>query len=147
MSILVSACLLGRNCKYSGGNNRSEAVLTLVQGQSVIPVCPEVLGGLPTPRVPSEIRGGRVVSREGRDVDPFFRRGAALALERARSAHIDLAILKSGSPSCGVHEIYDGTFSGRHIPGQGVFAAALSREGVRIIDEHEAERLVREQKD
>lgn len=125
MTILVSACLLGQNCKYSGGSNYCPAVLDFVQGHRVIPVCPEVLGGLPTPRSPAEIVAGQVINRDGVSVDREFRTGAAKALEIAREQKADLAILQSRSPSCGVKEIYDGSFTGRKIPGQGVFAALL----------------------
>lgn len=135
MNILVSACLLGENCKYNGGNNRSEKVLEFIKGHNVIPVCPEVLGGLPTPRVPSEIVNGVVTSKSGVNVDAEFRKGAELALQAARNNKIDLAILKAKSPSCGAKEIYDGTFSGTRIKGQGIFASRLSADGVKILDE------------
>lgn len=134
MTILVSACLLGENCKYNGGSNYSKKVCDFVKGCEVIPVCPEVLGGLPTPRIPSEIAGGVVRNREGVSVDREFRTGAEKALEIAQNHHAELAILQSRSPSCGVKEIYDGTFSGKKIPGQGVFAGMLLRAGIRVLD-------------
>ncbi len=134
MKILVSACLLGENCKYSGGNNDNKKVHDFVQGHEVVPVCPEVLGGLPTPRCPSEIVNGVVTNREGVCVDREFRSGAAKALEIAMEKKVDLAILQSRSPSCGVKEIYDGTFSGKKIPGQGVFAKMLSDAGMKVMD-------------
>lgn len=134
MTILVSACLLGQNCKYSGGSNYCPAVLDFVQGHRVIPVCPEVLGGLPTPRSPAEIVAGQVINRDGVSVDREFRTGAAKALEIAREQKADLAILQSRSPSCGVKEIYDGSFTGRKIPGQGVFAALLQEVGIPVLD-------------
>ena len=137
MKIMVSACLLGENCKYSGGNNRSEKVLAYVAGHEVIPVCPEVMGGLPTPRVPAEIVNGVVINREGVNVDREYRLGAQKALEIAREKQIDLAILQSRSPSCGVKEIYDGTFSGKRIPGQGVTARLLSDNGFAVMDAEE----------
>ena len=130
MKIMVSACLLGENCKYSGGNNRNEKVLAYVAGHEVIPVCPEVMGGLPTPRVPAEIVNGVVINRE-------CRLGAQMALQIAREKQIDLAILQSRSPSCGVKEIYDGTFSGKRIPGQGVTARLLSDNGFAVMDAEE----------
>ena len=105
-----------------------------MKGCEVIPVCPEVLGGLPTPRIPSEIAGGVVRNREGVSVDREFRTGAEKALEIAQDHHAELAILQSRSPSCGVKEIYDGTFSGKKIPGQGIFAGMLIREGIRVLD-------------
>ena len=137
MKIMVSACLLGENCKYSGGNNRDENVLRFIDGHEVIPVCPEVMGGLPTPRPPAEIVRGEVVNREGKSVDAQYRRGAQMALEIAQREKIDLAILQSRSPSCGVKEIYDGTFSGKRISGQGVTARLLSEHGFKLIDGEE----------
>ena len=110
MKILVSACLLGENCKYDGGNNRNEKVLEYIKGHDVVPVCPEQLGGLPTPRPCSEIVNGIVINTKGESVDAEFRQGAERALEIAEAEHIDLAILQSRSPSCGVNQIYDGTF-------------------------------------
>ena len=117
MKILVSACLLGENCKYSGGNNYNQAICDFARGHQVVPVCPEVLGGLPTPRYPAEIVQGVVTNKEGINVDREFRAGAAKALAIAKENGVELAILQSRSPSCGVKEIYDGTFSGTKIPG------------------------------
>lgn len=134
MNILVSACLLGENCKYSGGSNRRPAVLAFVQGHRVIPVCPEVLGGLPIPRSPAEIVDGQVINRDGVSVDREFRAGAAKALEIARQQGAELAILQPRSPSCGAKEIYDGSFTGQKIPGQGVFAALLAEAGIPVLD-------------
>ena len=137
--IIVSACLLGRNCKYSGGNNRNEAVLSYVTGREVIPVCPEVAAGMPVPRPPVELREGRVISCEGKDLDAVYRAGVARTLEMLAGEEIECAILKAKSPTCGVHEIYDGTFSGKKIKGQGLLAKALRRAGVRVIDEEDVE--------
>ena len=134
MKIMVSACLLGQNCKYSGGNNRDERVLAFLEGHEVIPVCPEVMGGLPTPRPPAEIVCGEVINKLGKSVDREYRLGAQKALEIARRERIDLAILQSRSPSCGVKEIYDGTFSGTRIPGQGICAALLMENGFAVLD-------------
>ena len=134
MKIMVSACLLGEDCKYDGGNNRNEALLEMIAGHEVIPVCPEVLGGLPVPRVPAEIAAGRVVNREGQDVDGAFRRGAEKALGIAEREKPDLIILQSRSPSCGVKEIYDGTFTGRKIPGHGIFAGMAVAAGYKVTD-------------
>ena len=136
---MVSACLLGENCKYSGGNNRDERVLAYVAGHEVIPVCPEVMGGLPTPRPPAEIVNGEVINREGVSVDYEYRLGAQKALEIARREKIDLAILQSRSPSCGVKQIYDGTFSGTRISGQGVFAGELIKNGFTVQDREDVE--------
>ena len=137
MKIMVSACLLGENCKYSGGNNKNEKVLAYVAGHEVIPVCPEVMGGLPTPRVPAEIVQGVVINRECVNVDREYRLGAQMALQIAKEKQIDLAILQSRSPSCGVKEIYDGTFTGTRVPGQGVTARLLSEHGFRVMDAEE----------
>lgn len=134
MKIMVSACLLGENCKYSGGNNRHEKVLAFVQGHEVVSVCPEVMGGLPTPRTPAEIVCGTVINKDGVNVDKEYRLGAQLALEIAKRERIDLAILQSRSPSCGVREIYDGRFTGTRIPGQGVTAKLLCENGFRVMD-------------
>ena len=134
MKIMVSGCLLGENCKYNGRNNYSEKVAEFIKGHEVFSVCPECLGGLPVPRVPAEIVNGVVINREGENVDIQFRKGAEIALEIARKESIDLAILQSRSPSCGVKQIYDGTFSKNIIDGQGIFAKLLKENGFQIID-------------
>lgn len=134
MKIVVSACLLGENCKYSGGNNRNEKLLACLKEHEVIPVCPEVMGGLPIPRAPAEIVDGVVRTEAGISVDEEFRRGAEIALQRALANGAELAILQSRSPSCGPKEIYDGTFSKHKIPGQGIFAARLMECGIPIMD-------------
>lgn len=134
MKIMVSACLLGENCKYSGGNNKSEKVLRIIQGHEVIPVCPEVEGGLITPRDPAEIVNGIVTTCKGDVVDQEYRDGAKKCLEKAIKEKVDLVILQSRSPSCGVKQIYDGTFSKTLISGQGVFAKALQEAGFRVMD-------------
>lgn len=134
MKILVSACLLGKNCKYNGGNNLNQGVLDFVEGHEGIGVCPEQLGGLSTPRLPAEIVDGVVTNKEGVSVDAEFRKGAQAALTIALENKVDLAILQSRSPSCGVKEIYDGSFSGKKIKGQGVFAKLLSAHGIKVLD-------------
>lgn len=134
MKILVSACLLGKNCKYNGGNNLNQGVLEFIEGHEVIGVCPEQLGGLSTPRLPAEIVDGVVTNKEGVSVDAEFRKGAQTALAAALENKVDLAILQSRSPSCGVKEIYDGSFSGKKIKGQGVFAKLLSAHGIKVLD-------------
>ncbi len=134
MKIMVSACLLGDNVKYNGGNNRHEKVLEYIKGHEVVPVCPEMLGGLPVPRAPGEIQDGIVRNEDGTSVDYEYRTGAAKALEIAESERIDMAILQSRSPSCGVNQIYDGSFTGRKIKGMGVFARLLSENGYKIVD-------------
>ena len=134
MKILVSACLLGKNCKYNGGNNLNQSVLDFIEGHDVIGVCPEQLGGLSTPRLPAEIVDGVVTNKEGVCVDNEFRKGAQAALTIALENKAELAILQSRSPSCGVNEIYDGSFSGRKIKGQGVFAKLLTVNGIKVLD-------------
>lgn len=134
MIIGVSACLLGENCKYNGGNNESNKLRDYVKGHTVVAVCPEVMGGMPTPRDPAEIVGGVVRQKSGRSVDAEFRAGARAALKKIKDAGAELAILQSRSPSCGVKEIYDGTFSGRLVKGKGVFAAMVEEAGIRTVD-------------
>ena len=134
MKILVSACLLGTKCKYNGGNNLNQSVLVFIEGHEVIGICPEQLGGLSTPRLPAEIVDGVVTNKEGVSVDAEFRKGAQSALAAALENKVDLAILQSRSPSCGVKEIYDGSFSGKKIQGQGVFAKLLSARGIKVLD-------------
>lgn len=140
---LISACLLGIDCKYSGGNNSCQAVKNLAEGHSYIAVCPEVAGGLAVPRPPCEILGGRVWNKEGEDVTQSFIDGATdVITESKRRAliaeeEIELAILKSRSPSCGSGKIYDGTFSGRLIDGDGIFAKMVKELGIKVISEED----------
>ncbi len=134
MKIAVSACLLGENCKYNGGNNYNEKVVEFVKGHDIIPICPEIMGGLPTPREPSEIINGVVKHKDGASVDTEFRKGAELALNKVITNGAEIVILQSRSPSCGVKYIYDGTFSGSLIPGQGVFAKLLKENSIRVLD-------------
>ncbi|SKB46869.1 Uncharacterized conserved protein YbbK, DUF523 family [Lachnospiraceae bacterium] len=134
MKIAVSACLLGENCKYNGGNNYSEKVMDFIKGHEVLSICPEVLGGLPTPRESAEIVDGVVRHKDGSSVDKEFREGAEIALKMVMENHIDLVILQSRSPSCGVNSVYDGTFSGKIIPGQGVFAELLRKNNIKVMD-------------
>ncbi|MEE3495940.1 MAG: DUF523 domain-containing protein [Butyrivibrio sp.] len=134
MKIAVSACLLGENCKYNGGNNYSEKVKNYIEGHEVIPICPEVLGGLSSPREPAEIDCGIVKNKDGTSVDVQFRKGAELALDIVIKNQVELVILQSRSPSCGVNTIYDGSFLGKIIPGQGVFAELLKKNNIKAID-------------
>ena len=134
MKIMVSACLAGENCKYNGGNNRSEKVLQLMTANEVLTVCPEQMGGLPTPRIPSEVRDGVVTAKDGRIVDAQFRAGAAKCLEIAKIEQPDLIVLQSRSPSCGVKQRYDGTFTGTLVNRAGVTAQLLMDNGFRCID-------------
>ncbi len=134
MKVVVSACLLGRNCKYNGGNNQNQRVIDFVQGKEVIEVCPEMLAGLGVPRTPIEIVNGVILDKNGHNVDAPLRGAVAEILGSLRGEEIECAILKSRSPTCGVKEIYDGSFSGRLIPGKGVLADALANTGYTVID-------------
>ena len=137
-TLLISACLMGCNCKYNGGNNAlpPEALAALRERYRLIPVCPEAAGGLPTPRVPSERRGGSVVTRDGRDVTAAFRRGAEIAGMLAERYGARLALLKSGSPSCGSGAVYDGSFTGTLTPGDGVTAEYLKNKNLIIFSNY-----------
>lgn len=135
--IIVSACLLGENCRYDGKDNRMETLLVYLKDKDVIPICPEVWGGLPTPRIPSEIKGNQVVNALGEDVSEAFYKGACRALETAQKYHVKTAILKSKSPSCGLGKIYDGTFSRTLIDGHGVCVQMLLNAGIHVISSEE----------
>lgn len=134
---LISACLMGVNCKYSGGNNLlpEEKLRKLMDEYELIPVCPESYGGLPAPRMPSERVGDRVLSRDGKDVTAEYEKGAEAALLIARMLGADTAFLKENSPSCGCGKIYDGTFSGTLTDGDGVTAEKLKKNGIIIYGE------------
>jgi uncharacterized protein YbbK (DUF523 family) len=133
--ILVSACLLGINCKYDGTSNKNEKILKLARNFILIPVCPEILGGLPIPREPAEQKGKRVITRSGKDVTEYFEKGAKKVLKIAKILKIKKAILKQKSPSCGCGKIYDGTFSGKLIKGDGVTAKLLKKNGIKVFTE------------
>ena len=141
MKILVSACLLGRNCKYNGGNNYDENVVKFLEGKEVFPVCPEVMAGLGIPRIPIEIVDGHLQNREGNSVDEVLRDAVEQVLELVKKEKITCCVLKSRSPTCGVHQVYDGTFSGKLIPGAGVLAKALQDVGCQVWDAEEVEVL------
>lgn len=141
MKIFVSACLLGENCKYNGGNNYSEKVADFIKGHEVVALCPEVAGGLPVPRACAEIVDGIVKTKSGQSVDEEFKTGAELVMEEVLKQKVELAILQSRSPSCGGKEIYDGSFSGRKIKGQGIFARKLMEEGIKVIDVEDIEKI------
>ena len=136
---IVSACLLGENVKYSGGNNFTEAVVEFLKDKEFIPVCPEVLGGLTIPREPCERLGDRVINKSGVDVTEAFHKGAGRCLEnvleKVSLGDIEGAILKARSPSCGSEVIYDGTFSSTKIPGDGVFTELLKSKGIKVMTE------------
>ncbi|WP_310603933.1 DUF523 domain-containing protein [Anaerosporobacter sp.] len=135
MNILVSACLLGVDCRYCGDSCRNEGILNLKDKHNLIPVCPEQLGGLPTPRVPSERKGELVVGKDGTDVTEEFQKGAEQALYLCQLYECETAILKKNSPSCGFGIIYDGTFTGNKVSGDGVAAELLSQHGVLVLNE------------
>ena len=136
-NLLVSACLLGFECKYSGGSNKlsDEYIAQLKAKYRLIPVCPETAGGLPVPRDPSERLGDKVISSKGKDVSAQFNKGAEIALYLARRYGCKKALLKRNSPSCGGEFIYDGSFSGVLVPGEGVTAELLRAEGMEIMGE------------
>lgn len=137
LKILVSACLLGINSRYCGGGCLNEDVASLAENHFLIPVCPEQLGGLPTPREPDEIRDGRVYEKSGKDNTEIFEKGACETLRIAQLLKADMTILKQNSPSCGSSIIYDGTFNGKKIPGSGITASLLIQNGIRVISEEE----------
>lgn len=134
MKIIVSACLLGRNCKYNGGNNYNPKVEALLKDHVAVEVCPERMAGLGVPRTPIEIVDGEVKDRNGNSVDAALRHSVEMILTQVRREGIRYAILKSRSPTCGVRQIYDGTFSGTLIDGAGVLAQALMDEGCEVFD-------------
>ncbi len=135
MKILVSACLLGLPCRYDGQSKPCEALISLADRHTLIPVCPEQLGGLPTPRPPAERQGDAVHTQSGVDVTDAYQRGAECAVKVYELNHCDCAVLKSRSPSCGCGTIYDGTFSGALREGDGVTAQALKTRGYRVYTE------------
>lgn len=147
MRIAVSACLLGEACRYDGNAKACERVIALAAGHEVLPICPEVAGGLPTPRVPSEIvrsdgpgSPSRVVNAEGVDVTEAFMRGARISVREMVEFDCEAAILKAKSPSCGSGLIYDGSFSGKLTHGWGIAASMIREAGIPVFDENDAER-------
>lgn len=142
--ILISACLLGEKCTYKGGDNRVSYIEELNRYYDLVPFCPEVEGGLPTPRKPSEIRGSSVYHDDGKDVTKAFHDGAYKATAICSYLGIRIAILKEYSPSCGTHQVHDGYFRHRLIDGEGVTAAALRRMGVRVYNEEEGLALLQD---
>lgn len=132
--ILVSGCLLGENCKYNGGNNYNPRVVEFLKDKEVISICPEIMAGMGCPRNPIEIVDGVLTDCHGKNVDSLIRKSVMEIMERIRDEEIQCAILQSRSPTCGVNQVYDGTFSGKLIPGSGVFAKSLMDAGYRVID-------------
>jgi len=133
--IAVSACLLGENCKYNGSNNKNQKVLDFLKDKKYVAICPEMLGGLPCPRIPSEIKDGQVFSKEGKNVTREFKAGAKRALEIVLNNGCDLAILKESSPSCVVNTVYNGEFTNTKINGSGITAALFKKMGIKVISE------------
>lgn len=143
MKIVVSACLLGENCKYNGENNYRPHLEALLQNEQVIPVCPEVLAGLGTPRTPIEIKDGIVVSRDGNVVDTAIREAVAQIIQLLSKEEVHCAVLKARSPTCGVKQVYDGSFSGTLVSGSGVLAQALQDAGYLVLEDEDVEKLTR----
>ena len=133
--ILVSACLLGIDVKYDGKNNKNDKVLEYIKDKEIIPICPEVMGGLSTPRIPSEIIGDKVINKDGKDVTNNFYKGAEEVLKLCKLFNIKKAILKKKSPSCGVGLIYDGTFTNNLVEGYGITAKILKENGIELLTE------------
>ena len=132
--VLVSGCLLGENCKYNGGNNYNPRVVEFLKDKEVISICPEIMAGMGCPRNPIEIVDGVLTDCHGKNVDSLIRKSVMEIMERIRDEEIQCAILQSRSPTCGVNQVYDGTFSGKLIPGSGVFAKSLMDAGYLVID-------------
>lgn len=142
MKVLVSACLLGENCKYNGGNNYSSVVAEFVKDKEVLPVCPEMLAGMGCPRTPIEIVDGVLMDRDGNNVDAAMRQAVEQAMEMIRKEDIQCAVLQSRSPTCGVNQIYDGSFSGKLIKGSGFLAQALKAAGYQVVDAEDVEKYL-----
>ena len=142
MRILISTCLLGCSCRYDGGTKPCAAAIALKEKHQLIPVCAEQLGGLTTPRTPCERVGDKVMSAEGENRTEAYRRGAEEALKLFDLFECDCAVLKARSPMCGSNVIYDGTFSGKFKPGDGVLAEMLKKRGVRVYTEDELDALI-----
>ena len=142
MNILISACLLGIRCRYDGSGSFDSCMEQLMEKYHLIPVCPEVYGGLSTPREPSERVGDKAYTKSGQDVTQAFLKGAEETLAMAKLYQCKYAILKERSPSCGHGEIYDGTFSGKLTYGSGMTAELLSKNGVKVLGESQIEELL-----
>ena len=137
MKVLVSACIMGSNCKYNGKNNVNIRAINFLKDKEVISICPEVLAGMKIPRPCAEIVNGRVVDETGNDVSLEYDKAVSIALSKIKNENIDLVILQSRSPTCGVNQIYDGSFTGKLIGGMGLFAKELKQRGYKVIDVEE----------
>ncbi len=144
--VIVSSCLLGMRTKYNGESNKSITILELSHKFLFVPLCPEQLGGLSTPRPPAEIIGGKVITINGIDVTENYLRGAEEALYFAKIYNVRYAILKDGSPSCGSNYIYDGTFSGKKVTGMGITAQLFIKNGIKVFSEKNLEAFLNETK-
>jgi uncharacterized protein YbbK (DUF523 family) len=142
MNILVSACLLGTECRYNGKGFLNPAIYQLCEKHNLIPICPEQLGGLPTPRNPVEITDGKALDKEGNEYTEQFQKGAEEVLKLAKLFHCSAAILKSKSPSCGYGKIYNGTFSDILVEGNGFTANKLAEYGIKVLSENNLEDLL-----
>lgn len=145
MNLLISACLMGVKCRYDGKTKPLPCLKQLMDEYTLIPVCPEVLGGLPTPRVPAERIGDKVITQDGRDVTANYEQGAQEALRMAQMTGCQTALLKERSPSCGSGTIYDGSFSGALCPGDGVCGALLKKHGIQVLGESRVQELLPDQ--
>lgn len=144
VNIAISACLLGMACRYDGASKTYNKIEELKEKYNLIPICPEVLGGLSTPRSPSEIIGDKVINKDGFDNTNYFLEGAKKALDICIKNNCKIAILKESSPSCGVNLIYDGSFSGKKIKGMGITSRQLTSFGIKIYTEDDIDKLLRE---
>ena len=140
--VLISACLIGDNTKYDGTNNYIKDIEKLYPLCDLVIICPEVFGGLSTPRSPSEIKNGRVINKKGKDVTNNFNTGANMSLFIAKQNNVKYAILKENSPSCGSNKIYDGSFTGKKVIGKGITTALLEKEGIKVFNEKQIDELI-----
>ena len=139
MKVLVSACILGENCKYNGKSNRNQRVIDYLKDKEILPICPEILAGMKTPRPCAEIVNGIVMDENGNNAHSEYVHGVEEALNQIKDEDIDLVILQSRSPTCGVNQIYDGSFRGTLTTGMGLFAKALKQKGYQIMDVEDLE--------
>ena len=143
MKVGVSACLVGKNTKYDGGNNYNKYVIEYLKDKEVVLICPEVFGGLPTPRIPSEQLNDKVINSKNEDVTKQFNDGALISLKKLQEENVNVLILKERSPSCGYKKIYDGTFSKTIIDGNGIFASLALKNGFTIYTESDIENIIK----
>ena len=141
--ILISACLVGDKCKYDGHTNYTPLIKDLLEKYELVPFCPEVEGGLPTPRKPCERKGDKVINNAGKDVTRNFQLGAEKALNICKYLDIKIAVLKENSPSCGSNQIYDGNFKNKLIKGEGVTTELLRKNGITVYNENQIEELLK----